>query len=133
MYKVDIKKGGHTWEKQNLVTVTKAGGSYDEMRCSNCGIKGRRYDLANVSVSENYSMSKVYNCPKQKEQPLPVRIRITDCRANGKIFSNLIPGSEHDVVSAPKGQNNNGGVWVMGVGEPVKVLDNEFESVNPCK
>lgn len=59
------------------------------------------------------------------------KIKITNCKAFGEMFKNLTPGSIHEVIEAPKEYKNSKikGVWVMGVGEPVKVLDNEFEYV----
>ena len=56
------------------------------------------------------------------------RIKIIQMQTGGKIFSNLTPGSEHDVIDTPKEYINSKvkGVWVMGAGEPVKVLPYEF-------
>lgn len=57
-----------------------------------------------------------------------MKIKITFCNAQGGQFANLTPGSEHEVIDPPKGhKNDNRGVWVMGVGEPVKVLKREYE------
>jgi hypothetical protein len=59
---------------------------------------------------------------------MPQRIRIIQCRAMGYKFSNLTPGSEHDTVRPPKPYvSMTDGVWIQGVGEPVKVLLNEYE------
>ena len=41
-------------------------------------------------------------------------------------YANLVPGSVHDVVEAPVGENSDRGVWVMGCGEPVLLLFGEF-------
>ena len=58
---------------------------------------------------------------------IPKRIKITHCQAFGRCFANLTDGSEHDVVVAPGNYNNDySGVWVIGIGEPVKVLTNEY-------
>ena len=57
------------------------------------------------------------------------KIQITDCKAFGKFFENLTPGSIHEVLTAPEGGRINGGVWVMGVGGPVFVLDGEYKRV----
>ena len=57
------------------------------------------------------------------------RIKITKCDAFGKAFENLTPGSEHDVISPPETHKNDTGTWVMGVGEPVKVLPSEFKII----
>ena len=67
------------------------------------------------------------------------KIQITECKAFGKFFENLTPGSIHEVLTAPEGKltpessaegkRTEGGVWVMGVGEPVFVLDGEYKRV----
>lgn len=58
------------------------------------------------------------------------KIKVTKCTAYGKVFSNLLPDSEHEVVTPPQGyKNDHSGVWVMGVGEPVKLLTVEFVSL----
>ena len=58
-----------------------------------------------------------------------MRIRITNCRAFGPEFKNLLPGSIHETIKPPKGENNKDGVWVMGAGVPVKVLNGEFVTI----
>lgn len=58
------------------------------------------------------------------------KIEITLCRAQGPQFKNLIPGSVHDVINPPPGfRNDRRGVWVMGLGQPVKVLSNEYNTL----
>jgi len=57
------------------------------------------------------------------------KIQITECKAFGKSFENLTPGSIHEALTAPEGKRTKGGVWVMGVGEPVFVLDSEYKRV----
>jgi hypothetical protein len=65
-----------------------------------------------------------------------MKIQIIECSAVGGIFANLTPGSIHEVVTPPKApkearipanyENNDDGVWVQGVGEPVRVLRREY-------
>ncbi len=127
MYQSNIKTAGHSWEKKNLVTVNRKGKMFDEMVCRYCGMKGRRYGFESVEVSENYNYENVNNCPKAPAPNIPKKVKVTRCTANGKAFSNLTPHSIHEVVEPPKGYKNDlSGVWVMGVGEPVKLLNNEF-------
>jgi hypothetical protein len=62
------------------------------------------------------------------------RIRVINCEAFGKIFDNLTPNSEHDVIreSGTKGKGRAkipSGVYVMGVGEEVKLLVGEYEFI----
>lgn len=43
------EKGGispHRWEKQNLMTQMRGNRLFDVMKCSECGITGKRYGLA---------------------------------------------------------------------------------------
>ena len=66
---------------------------------------------------------------KPKElKPAGQKIKITYCQAFGKQFENLTPDSIHDVIETPDRHKNSEmkGVWVMGVGEPVKVLNEEY-------
>ena len=60
------------------------------------------------------------------------KIKITHCEAFGIQFENLVDGSIHEVIKTPSGyKNDSKGVWVMGVGEPVKVLNREFIEIKP--
>lgn len=126
MYQSNIRTSGHIWEKQNLVTIGRGGRMYDEMICKNCGMKGKRYGFTSVEVSEKYKIENVQRCPNAS-QVIPGKVKITRCTATGKAFDNLLPDTVHEVVTPPDGyKNDHTGVWVMGVGEPVKVLSNEF-------
>ena len=49
----------HEWEKVSL--VTEAGG-YDRMRCSRCGVEGKRYGLGVGSVHPDSRNSKMRDC-----------------------------------------------------------------------
>lgn len=100
---------------------------FDEMVCKNCGMKGKRFGFESVEVSERYKIESVNLCPKSAPVKIPTKITIKKCYANGKIFSNLTPGSVHEVVTPPLNyKNDHTGVWVMGLGEPVKVLASEY-------
>lgn len=126
-HKVNIDSSGHKFDKINLVTLTDSFGMYDLVRCERCGVKGKRYGFDTVVFSSRYRPSIVEYCAKQIKEK---QIRITHCTATGKVFANLTPSSIHMVIPAPKGEHDDDkGVWVMGVGEPVKVLNREFEFV----
>lgn len=128
MQQSNIKSSRHDWEKKNLVTLSKGNQHYDEMVCLNCGMKGKRFGFTEVEVSDRYKKENVECCPNAVKEQIPEKVKITHCNAQGGAFANLIPGSEHEVVIPPKGyKNDHTGVWVMGVGEPVKLLSNEFE------
>lgn len=127
MYQSNIKTSGHTWEKQNLVTITSKGKMYDKMICKNCGMKGIRYGFTSVEVSEKYKFENVNRCPKAEHVSVPKMVRVIKCTAFGKQFSNILPDTIHDVVNPPQGyKNDHTGIWVMGVGEPVKLVTGEF-------
>tara|TARA_R110000868_G_scaffold74337_13_gene215007 strand:+ start:2145 stop:2435 length:291 start_codon:yes stop_codon:yes gene_type:complete len=91
-------------------------------------MKGKRYGFESVEVSENYKQQNVNLCPKAKEVIVEAkRVRVTRCTAAGKVFENMTSGSVHDIVDPPVGQRaDTRGIWVMGVGEPIKLLNNEF-------
>lgn len=120
---IDLKVGGHKWEKQNMVTVFKGRRHYDLMKCSVCGLQGKVYSLGQIDIQFR-SAKKAFACKGYKA---PEKIKITICRAAGDHFSNLIPNSEHVVIEPPHGYTNDGaGVWVQGVGQPVRVLPEEY-------
>lgn len=124
MINLNMKSTNHNLEKQNLVTRQNIYGLYDEYKCTQCGIHGKRYGLSGyLQVDGRFSKSKVASCPDAK---VSKSIKIIQCNAFGKHFENLIPGSVHKIVSTPPKQNNDNGVWVMGTSEPVKVLFDEF-------
>ena len=125
MITINRNSTNHNFEKQNLVTQFDRRGQYDVYKCSRCGLSGKARDLVNVDVGSN-NKKRAHNCPKAE---VIQRVRITKCHAVGKLFENLHPGTLHDVVAPPAGYDNSRGVWVMGVGEPVKVFFEEFELV----
>ena len=56
------------------------------------------------------------------------KIKVIHCEAFGKVFDNLIPNSEHIIIEPPFGyKNDKFGIWVMGVGEPVRLLSHEYK------
>lgn len=127
---IPIKHGNHHWEKKNLVTVSSKKSSYDIMVCRGCGLVGKRTSLSHLEIDGRTSLNRIDNCKGYKrEEQTNKQIRIKFCDAVGERFSNLTRGSVHRVIPTPKGEHSNNGVWVMGVGEPVKVLFEEFEYV----
>lgn len=132
MQKSDINTSQHIWIKQNLVTISKSGKMYDEMKCSLCGMKGKRYGFTHVEVLNKYKEENVHLCPKAKPIETPKKIKVIHCGAAGEVFSNLKPNSIHEVIPTPKEYLNSKlhDVWVMGVGYPVKLLSDEYEIIN---
>lgn len=126
MYNINRNEGGHVWEKQNLVTVFKNGKYYDILKCKDCGIVAKTTSLTAIELKGSYSSQKVYHCLGEYKRNA-VRIKVTQCGANGKAFENLLPNSEHEVITPPDGYvNNHTGLWVMGIGEPVRLLPHEY-------
>ena len=131
MHQSNIKTSQHVWQKQNLITVCSKGRTFDKMVCEKCKMKGRRYGFEVVEVSESYKFENAHLCSKAEPIELPKQVRVSRCTAVGESFSNLTANSIHDIVLPPKGyKNDRTGVWVMGVGEPVKLLSGEFVSVS---
>jgi len=127
MYHVNVKESQHLFEKKNLVTISGRKGGYDEKICKNCGIKGKQYSLESIQIPQNYKIENAFLCPKAEPIKKTLQIKITNCNAVGKVFANLKSGTIHNVVAAPKNETEDAkGVWVEGIGEPVKVLNCEF-------
>lgn len=122
MYEKLMFEGGHEWEKINLVTKKDRKGLYDHYRCKNCGIEGKSYSMGVILVPDRYG-DKQALCPNA---PKHTKVKVIHCIASGKAFENLTPGSVHNIIDAPDGQDNTRGEWVMGVGEPVLLLYKEF-------
>jgi len=119
----------HTFRKTNLMTINKGGRMFDEYECTTCGMKGRRYGVSNyATVANTYSDNLVNNCRLPKTDNYIGRlIKIQQCNASNPAFANLTNKSMHRIIKPPEGYANGGnGVWVQGIGEPVKVLNNEF-------
>ena len=125
MIRIEMSRTPHEWEKQNPVTLWGAKGCYDVYRCKHCGIEGKSYRLGFVDILERYA-KRVYICTRQR---LVNSLRVIHCNAFGNQFGNLTDGSVHSIIDPPEGQDNQRGEWVMGVGEPVLLLYNEFEYV----
>lgn len=134
MYKIPLKTSNHSWSKKNLVTITTGKRSHDLVFCDKCGIKGKRYNLAEVEIDGRYSEAKVLSCPFSEisnDNTTAQKVKVIKCDAFGKAFANMTKDSEHDVVTPPDGyQNDHKGVWVMGVGEPIKLLNGEYTVVS---
>lgn len=120
----NFNQGGHSWEKTNLVT-REGKQLYDTYQCRLCGLKAKIVSFGVLQISDR-SRKKFELCSGRKRA---TQIRIIECVAVGSQFANLIPGSIHDIIDPPAGYDNKGGQWVMGVGEPVKVLFSEFEYI----
>ena len=134
MKTIDLNNTVHNFEKSNRFTITTKRGGYDIMKCSKCGMIGKTYALGVLTVRNKYKDKKINHCNltkkeiQEKSNKLLLKsITITNCTACGEVFKNLKPGAIHQVIEPPNPYTNDlKGVWVMGVGEPVKVLKSEF-------
>lgn len=119
-------EGGHKWEKINLVTKKDRKGLYDHYKCKYCGIEGKSYAIGTIEVPDRYR-DKQALCPNA---PKHTKLKVLRCNAAGNVFANLIPGSVHEIIEPPLLGNRERGEWVMGVGEPVLLLYEEFAYID---
>lgn len=132
MKTVSLLNSYHNFRKVNLVTISKRGRTYDILKCSKCEMEGKRFGVSeNLTILDKYSNTQIQFCtedPKQiGDKFIDKFVKITNCTASGAQFKNLTPGSIHKIVTPPdKYINGDGGVWVQGIGEPVKILFNEY-------
>ena len=56
----------HFWTKTSLVTISDAQGAYDKMRCTTCGITGKRFGLEHIRLDSEYRAKAFQNCDDAK-------------------------------------------------------------------
>lgn len=120
----DFSLGGHKWEKANAVTLSDGKrGMYDEYECALCHLRARSYQLGTLELNAD-DVTKLASCTGPRRD---VRVRVKECTAFSPAFDNITPGSVHEIVPAPEGQQVGAGEWVMGMGQPVLLLPGEYE------
>ena len=125
---INLNSTNHTFEKQNLVTLSDKRGAYDIYKCSACGLFGKVRNMIEIRITKGKKYA--YNCPNVNTKLLVDKyVRITYCSGFGKSFTNLKPDTIHKIIPAPEGEDNSRGVWVMGVDKPVKILFNEYKLI----
>ena len=119
-----------SWRKKNNVTIRGNGKIYDIYE-HNSGILAKRYGFTDELTLTEKDYKRYCNLTRKVSHNSKNKaIIITNCTACGPVFGNIVPGSKHVVIKAPANyKDDNKGVWVMGVGEPVKILNNEFRYV----
>ena len=129
MYRIEPKETNHDFEKQNLVTKRGTKGGYDVMKCKHCGMTGRRYNLVQIEISGNYSKDNVFECKKAPKKQNSKTIKIIQKPTIFNLaFNDCTVGSIHEIIETPKGEKEDWrGVWIQGIGEPIKILNYEFE------
>ncbi len=121
----------HSLEKQNGLTIVKGKKSYDIQKCSKCGIIFHTVGFHGLIPKGKVSEKKLLECDgsflKTRKEQTGKWITVTHCTAQGEAFSNIETGTSHKIITPPEPYKNDvRGVWIMGVGEPVKILNNEF-------
>jgi hypothetical protein len=130
MIKVPID-GTHDFKKTHDFTQNDRGESFDRMKCSHCGLIGRRHfrkDLF-VMVSDTYSSQRIQDCERDNFIDIYRGKQIqTICNIHGgKDYNNIPIYSIHNIITPPIGIiNGENGVWVQGVTKPVQILPDEF-------
>lgn len=122
MRTINLNQSTHNFEKQNLITISGTK-PHDILKCK-CGVYGKSYRLGQITVANKFQ-KRLFKCPLNKK--VLEKIKIKKCTAFGDHFANITPGSIHQVIPAPPPNKDDGlGVWVNGVGAPVKVMNEEF-------
>lgn len=118
------------WHKVNTITLKCGNKTYDLYNHPSC-VFGKRWGMSEWITLTEKDFKKYTSFTGKRNKNLKGRtIRITKCEANGHLFDNITPGSKHTVIPPPEGYTDDSfSVWVMGCGEPVKVLNNEFQDV----
>lgn len=53
----------HNWEKSNLATIVRGKQNYDTVKCTNCGITGKRFGLSSgIKIDSKYRAKKYEFC-----------------------------------------------------------------------
>ncbi len=126
----EFQVGYHEWEKQNLITQKDRKGSCDFYKCRRCGLKGKSRLLGLIEINSN-SIKKAKKCPNRIiKNNVGREIEITYCSAVGDAFSNCTSGSKHKLIEPPKDREDRSEVWIMGVGEPIRLMDEEFKFID---
>lgn len=125
-----IRINEDTWTKVNLLTLKYGKRTYDLYK-HDSGITAKRWGLSDVlSITEHDFKKYSAYTDKYNKNLKGKMISIVNCDAYGSQFANITPNSIHCVIPAPEGNvDDDKGVWVMGVNEPVKILNNEFKYI----
>ena len=129
---ISLKNTIHNFEKINL--VSRDNGCSDQYVCKDCGLKGERKVLVGDMISVSGPKDKIEKCNGKKlgksNSLVGRKVRVTNFTGFGSAFGNIVNGSIHEIVETPSNPGTKPGVWVMGIGEPVKLLDFEYEFVD---
>lgn len=121
-----VSLNDHDFDKSNLVTLRDRNGSYDEYKCTHCGLIGKRYGIG----------SDVVVCSTENEctRPKPKLLQVY-C-ISGYVIQNfgLIADNIYDVVACPQEYEDKykEDVWVYSKArrQPVRLLPGEYKDAN---
>ncbi len=127
MIRQSLETGHHEWDKLNTVTQKYGNKHYDIYKCKNCGIEGKSYQIGEIYLPNRFK-KKSSSCPCVQQRK-HTKLRVLCCTAFFPEFDNIIQGCILDILPPPPGEDNKLGEWVMGVSQPVLLLEGEFEYV----
>lgn len=139
MIKIDLN-GIHVFKKTKDFTQCDRHETFDQMKCSNCKMIGRRYNNEPfIFVSDTYSPFRIEQCMRDNfmDKYLGKEIQ-TICKIRGTIEYTSIPiYSVHTIISPPIGFiNGEQGYWIMSnKNTPIKLHPDEvvFYPIMPRK
>jgi hypothetical protein len=118
--------GIHNWVYMTKLTSSDHSGTYNKMKCTKCGLIGRREGAPGheILVSDTFSENRIKNCVRDNfmDKYIGKQIQIHSKMPNTKSYSVAIIYSVHTVIPPPAGfVNGEGGRWIMG-GEGVPII-----------
>lgn len=63
---LDDESSKHSWTKTSITTIMDRRGTYDEVKCNNCGITGKRHGLTNIIRDPEYKAWGYGDCKQAK-------------------------------------------------------------------
>ena len=128
MKEINVTLGIHDWTR--LDGPDKYG--VDRYQCKRCKMIGYRVGFSSIirvdQPTDDYLINNCTIPDQMKYRQHETQLRIFHCaKADQPAYANITPQSVHHIIDPPEGERNwDNGVWVMGVGKPVKLLYREF-------
>lgn len=92
-------------------------------------LRYRREIIPNRNHLHSEQILQKAPCCPGIQQKKPTKLKVLCCTAFSPEFDNIIKGCILDILPPPPGEDNKLGEWVMGVSQPVLLLDGEFEYI----
>lgn len=61
------KGQGHSWTKMNLVSLQDHRGVFDNVRCTVCDARARRYGMDSIKMQKGFTAKKWKRCPGEPQ------------------------------------------------------------------